>query len=216
MRLDVGSRLYACLGAWEPSAELRQALTDAGYEVADVADAGQLGERIEPGEAVLVVVHVDVLGGQLVHAVADLQQARPDARLVLIGTIESPERLMAAISAGVVGFCPAEAGVDAVLRTLDDVRSIGLAIPRSMVAPIVDQLRDGRGRRVRTAAGPVQVTEREYQILQLLLQRRTTQEMAETLFVSVGTVRSHISVLLHKIGATDREDAIAMLERGGH
>ena len=38
--------------------------------------------------------------------------------------------------------------------------------------------------------------------------------MAEALFVSVGTVRSHVSTLLHKLGAEDRDDAVAMVSHG--
>ena len=49
--------------------------------------------------------------------------------------------------------------------------------------------------------------------MQLMLQRRTTREIADALFVSVGTVRSHVSALVHKVGAVDREDLLAMVER---
>jgi len=46
-----------------------------------------------------------------------------------------------------------------------------------------------------------------------MLQRRSTKETADVRFVYVGTVRCHVSPLLHKLGAVDREDAIAMVER---
>jgi two-component system, NarL family, response regulator DesR len=64
-----------------------------------------------------------------------------------------------------------------------------------------------------TAAGPIDVTDRELEIMQLMLQRRTTREIADALFVSVGTVRSHVSALVHKVGAVDRDDLIAIVER---
>lgn len=66
---------------------------------------------------------------------------------------------------------------------------------------------------MRTPAGNVDVTDREWEVLLLLMQRRSTQQMAEALFVSVGTVRSHVSALLHKLGAVDRDDAVAMVSR---
>jgi DNA-binding CsgD family transcriptional regulator len=64
-----------------------------------------------------------------------------------------------------------------------------------------------------TAAGPIDVTDREWEIMQLMLQRRTTREIADALFVSVGTVRSHVAALVHKVGAVDRDDLIAIVER---
>ena len=89
-----------------------------------------------------------------------------------------------------------------------------MAIPRAFMSPLVDEVRRGRGRAVRTAAGVVLVTDREWEILQMLIQGRSTREMSDALFVSVGTVRSHVSTLLKKIGAVDRDDAVAMVRRG--
>ena len=66
-----------------------------------------------------------------------------------------------------------------------------------------------------TAAGPIDVTHREWEIMQLMLQRRSTREIADALYVSVGTVRSHVSALMHKVGAVDRDDLITMVERAG-
>ena len=82
-----------------------------------------------------------------------------------------------------------------------------------MVGPLVALARHGRGHRMNTIAGPIDVTDREWEIMQLVLQRRTTREIADALFVSAGTVRSHLSALMHKVGAVDRDDLIAMVER---
>ena len=41
----------------------------------------------------------------------------------------------------------------------------------------------------------------------------TVREIADALYVSVGTVRSHMSALMHKVGAVDRDDLVAMVER---
>ena len=59
------------------------------------------------------------------------------------------------------------------------------------------------------------MTDREWEIMQLMLQRRSTREIADALYVSVGTVRSHVSALMHKVGAVDRDDLITIVERAG-
>src|SRR6188768_2027042 len=110
-------------------------------------------------------------------------------------------------------FSRTDASVDAIVRTVQSVYDSGVAIPRDMVGPLVAHLRHGRGHRMMTAAGPIDVTDREWEIMQLLLQRRTTCEIADAVFVSFGTVRSHVSSLVHKVGAVDRDDLIAMVER---
>ena len=88
----------------------------------------------------------------------------------------------------------------------------GVAIPRSLVRPLVEGIRHGRGHQVETASGSVVLTQREWEVLLLMRQRRTTREMAEALFVSPATVRSHVSAVLHKLGVRNRDAAIELLE----
>lgn len=210
--LSVGARVYACLGGSARRDEVRRALAAAGYDIAAVDSPDELLNGHVSKHAV-VLLDVDVVGSSLLRFVTDLVGRHAGVRVVLLGSIGGPEEFLSALAAGVAGFCPPDASVGAIVRTLDDVGATGVAVPRSLVAPLVDHLLHGRGHRVRSAAGPIDVTEREWQILMLLLQRRSTREMSDALFVSVGTVRSHVSALLRKLGAVDREDAIRMIER---
>lgn len=194
--------------------DLGAALGEVGYEVHIAPDVSAIAEHVEPHEPAIVVLdHAD---HDWLRLVSDQLAARPASRPVLLAELDGAEEFLAAVNAGVAGFCAPDAGIHAIVRTIESVRSSGIAIPRSMVVPLVDEVRHGRGHRVLTAAGPIDVTDREWDILQLLLQRRSTREMAGALFVSVGTVRSHVSALLRKLGAVDREDAIALVERGRH
>ena len=133
---------------------------------------------------------------------------------MLLAQIDNPDVFLCAVMAGVVGFCRPDSSVDAIIRTIKSVCESGMAIPRDMVEPLVEHMRQGRGHQVQTATGKVDVTDREWEILLLLMQRRSTKEMAETMFVSQATVRSHVSMLLKKLGAVDREDAINLVGCG--
>lgn len=192
--------------------EMGDALTAAGYDVTWVRDLSEVVGCAD-AEAFDVLVFDGEAGGWL-RSISDLRRGRSKPYVVMIGDPGNPEEFLAAVGAGVDGFCPADAPVEAMLRTVRSVEQSGVAIPRSMVQPLVEHVRHGRGFTVHTAAGPVEVTAREWEILQGLMQRRDTKEIAEELFVSVGTVRSHISTLLKKIGAVDREDAVRLVERG--
>jgi two-component system NarL family response regulator len=54
------------------------------------------------------------------------------------------------------------------------------------------------------------LTKREKEILNLMSEQKTNQEIAEILYISSGTVRVHIHTILHKLGVSDRKQAIAM------
>jgi DNA-binding CsgD family transcriptional regulator len=58
----------------------------------------------------------------------------------------------------------------------------------------------------------VTFTSREAEVAQLLRERLTTVQMAERLFVSQATVRSHIGAILRKLGVQSRDEAVGLLE----
>jgi DNA-binding NarL/FixJ family response regulator len=206
--LNVVARAIVALSS--ARSDVEEALGAADFEVRRVADASEVIDHVGGDQPVIVVL--DEAHGDWFSIVPDLIARRPNARPVLLAKIDGVEEFMAAVAAGVAGFCSPDADAEAIVRSVQSVCRSGVAIPRTMVPPLVEHVRHGRGRRVRTAAGPVDLTEREWEVVQLMMQRRSTREMADELFVSVGTVRSHVSTLMSKLGAVDREDAIAMIE----
>ena len=205
-------RVVAYLTTFPMATELTGALGELGYEIDSIMVTSELVDHVAVDRSTVVVIHNG--HHDWLRIVADLLRVRPLARTVLLAEINAAEEFLAAISAGVAGFCRPDAGVDAIVRTIESVRESGVAIPRSMIAPIINQLRNGRGHRICSAAGAIDVTDCEWQIVQLMLQHRSTREIADELFVSVGTIRTHISTIVHKLGALDRDDAVALIERG--
>ena len=200
-----------CLADGRLDSSLRTALVAAGFEAESHTDLSEFTSAVSD-ESLLVLVFDDSQRGWL-RFVTDLVQLRPAVRPVVLSDIDNPDEFLAAVMAGVGGFCRTDASVNAIVRTVQSVYESGVAIPRDMVGPLVDHVRHGRGHRMTTSAGPINVTDREWEIMQLMLQRRSTREIADALYVSVGTVRSHVSALVHKVGAVDREDLIEMVER---
>jgi DNA-binding NarL/FixJ family response regulator len=209
-KIETSSRVCVAISLRDGVELLQEALTAVGFDVAATDGISEIADAFD-GESPFVAVVDDSERGWL-REVADLVRIRPDASLLALIEVETPEALLIALNAGVNGFVPPTAGLDAIVRSVQALVEGGVSIPRRMVSALVAEVRHGRGHIVQSAAGPVDVTDREWQILQLLVQRRSTREIAEGLYVSVGTVRSHISVLLGKLGAVDREDAIRLLE----
>lgn len=211
-RLETLASVLVALDASPRSAEIVHGLTEEGFEVAFADGLGEAARTVPEGEPVVAVV--DDAGDDWLRRVSDLLRDRPLARPLALVELESPDQFLAALSAGVAGFAPPDATIEAIVRTVRSLTEHGVAIPRGMVPALVAEVRHGRGHSVQTAAGRIAVTDREWEILQLLVQRRSTREIADQLYVSVGTVRSHVSTLLKKLGAVDRDDAVRMIERG--
>ncbi|HEU5473026.1 MAG TPA: response regulator transcription factor [Actinophytocola sp.] len=135
------------------------------------------------------------------------------ALLVLVTYAHRTTRYVAsALAAGVHGVLlrSAEAGqvVDAIRSVHADRRYVDAALAPMLTAP--------RGR-LAHPTGPVQppLSQREYQVLQLIADGLENQAIAKLLFVSVETVRTHVKSILRKLVARDRTHAVAVAFRTG-
>jgi DNA-binding NarL/FixJ family response regulator len=189
--------------------DLVLALERLGHETTDVHDPDRLQSSTPDDGRVVVVVHDGI--DQWRSIVMGLIRHRPMARVVLLGSVDDPDEFLSLLTAGVAGLCRADADLEAIVRTIESVQEAGVAVPRSFVGALVEELRHRRTRRVASAAGPVEVSEREFEVLELMIVGCTTREIADQLFVSVGTIRSHIAAVVKKLGAIDREAAVALV-----
>ena len=180
-----------------------------GFRVEVVTSREALDAAVPDAQLALIA---PPCGSDVARLVSDIVIASPATRVVVLRTFDDVQNFYDCLMAGAVGFCSPAAGAKAIVRTMRAVMEDGVAIPRSMVRPLVEGIRHGRGHAVETPSGVVELTQREWEVLLLLRQRRTTREMSEQLFVSPATVRSHVSAVLNKLGVGDREAAIDLLD----
>ena len=124
------------------------------------------------------------------------------------------EDLFDSLRAGAAGYLLKDMNPERLPRALVAVLEGEAALPRRLVARLIDEFRE-RGRRRRAqlpSGGAVDLTSREWEVLDLIRQRYSTAQIASRLFISEGTVRSHVAAILHKLGVPDRESALRLLE----
>jgi len=187
-----------------------EALRTRGFDVDVAADMSCVPHLVTLDEHFVVLI--DANQPKWVRAVSDLVLVRSEARTLVLAVVGGPDEILAALNAGVAGFVSPNADTDAIARSVQSIFYSGVAIPRGMVPALVAAVTFARGHSLETPAGRVGLTDREWAILQLLMQRRTTREMAQVQYVSAGTVRSHVSALLRKVGAQDRDDLVRLIE----
>jgi DNA-binding NarL/FixJ family response regulator len=126
----------------------------------------------------------------------------------------SDEDLFAALRAGVSGYLLKDMPFEEIGDELARVLEGRVALPPELVARLVEEFRDSAPRRralLGQGAG-VQLTSREWQVLDLLRQGLNTSDIARRLFVSPATVRSHVAAVLRKLRVPDRDAAIRLFE----
>jgi DNA-binding NarL/FixJ family response regulator len=189
---------------------VRGALQDAGITV--VAEAGTGGQAVEltlfyQPDAVLMDVVMPELDG--ISAMRKILKARPHQPVILLTSADDDIGIVG-LQAGAMGFLNKDLNIDALPRAVVGAVQGEAAISRAMGTRLLEQLR----RRPDTAAQglrPVrsQLTSREWEVLDLVCERKTTDEMAGELFLSPETVRSHVKSIYRKLGVNSREAAIA-------
>ena len=198
-------------------AGVRSALEDGGFEIC--AEAGDADEAVQmalderPDVALLDIN----MPGNGIAAAARISDALPDTAVVMLTASRDDRDLFDALKAGAVGYLLKDIDPDRLPLSLRSVLAGEAALPRALVAKVVGEFRSGSKRRGLRLSGQqkAELTEAEWNVLDLLSQGRSTEEIASRLFVAPVTIRTHISSILKKLHVKSREEAIRLVERDG-
>ena len=193
----------------------RRALESAGLRVlAEAATAQQaiaLALRYKPAVCLLAVR----MPGSGIMAAEQITAALPETRVVMLTASERDDDLFAAVRAGADGYLLKTTSAARLSKALEGVVSGEAAIPRRLVARLLQDYRSrGRGRvlRLPDSESSVEITAREFEVINRLSDGESTAEIARDLHISEVTVRRHISAIEHKLDAPNRRTAMALIE----
>jgi DNA-binding NarL/FixJ family response regulator len=195
---------------------LRAALIKGGLDIVgearDAQEALDLAGQTEPELCVLS----STLPGGVLGLMRTLAGRHPGTRLVLLAERPNAEELLAAVLAGAAGYLGRDISPGRLPSVLRGVLEGEVALPRRYTEHLLEELRGRDAERTLVAARTgVRLTDREWEVLRLLADGRTTAEIAMRLEVSQVTVRRHVSTLLRKLALPDRASAIRMLRGAG-
>ncbi len=183
-----------------------------GFVVAGQAGTGPaavaLVRQLRPDVALL---DVQMPGDGIVAARA-ITSEFPQTAVVMLTVSQDDDHLFGALRAGAVGFLHKGMQLDRIPHALEAVLTGEAALPRSLVLKVVKEFREREGRFGRRRKGLEKLTDREWEILDLLRQGYTTRDIASRFVVAPVTVRTHVSAMLRKLQVSDRAAAIRLLD----
>jgi DNA-binding NarL/FixJ family response regulator len=181
-------------------------------EAADAVAAVRAALRDKPD---ICLVDLSMPGGGLA-ATWEIAARLPEAKIVILTVSDSDESLFAALRAGASGYLLKTMSLNRLPDELDGVCDGQAAMPRALMARVLERFRrrEPRWRRA-VGAGQAQwrLTSREWEVLDLLAQGRSTAEIAERLVLSSSAVRVHTASILRKLGVPDRAAAVELFRR---
>ncbi len=181
-------------------------------EASTAADALRMAVAQRPDVCVLAVA----LPGGGIEAARQIKQSLPATKIVMMTGSASDEDLFGSLRAGADGYLPMSTSASRLPHAIRGVARGEAALPRALTARLILEFRErGTRRRVNMPSGEaeVELTAREFEVLERLRKGERTAEIAARLGISEVTVRRHIASVLRKLGMPNRRSAIEMLDR---
>ena len=193
---------------------LASLLEQHGFDVVGEAADGE--EAIEQARALqpdLVLLDLSMPGSTGSRRCRASRAAAPDCEVVVLTASGTEDNLLAAIRGGAAGYLLKTEPPERIVEFLHGVAHGEAALSGAVARRLLDQVRDGGGRR--TGRPRVDrrraLSARELEVLLLLDEHLGTDEIAKRLFISEHTVRSHVKSLLRKLGVSSRREALEAL-----
>ncbi len=187
-------------------------LEAAGFEVVGQAgDGGQavaLVQQLHP-DLVLLDITMPRMGG--LEALRQIRDLAPGVHVVMLTVSDDDADLLEAMRSGARGYLLKNLKSDEFLELLGGLSRGETALTRQAASRVIQGLTQSRS----SVGRGVQLTERELELLPLLVEGLANREIAERLSVSENTVKYHVKAILQKLDAKNRTEAAMFAIRAG-
>jgi DNA-binding NarL/FixJ family response regulator len=178
-------------------------------EAASGDEAVKVARTLEP-DVILMDIKMPGLNG--IEATREILRANPSVGVLMLTMFEDDDSVFAAMRAGAKGYLLKDSGGEGVVHAIRAVASGEAVFGPGVAERIMGFFSVPRPRQQRVFP---ELTEREEEILSLVAQGKSNQEIARKLFVSLKTVRNHVSNILLKLQVADRAQAVIRARDAG-
>jgi DNA-binding NarL/FixJ family response regulator len=199
-------------------AGFRMILEASGIEVVGEATDGEQAVRIarrERPDVVLMDIRMPNLDGIAATAMLAGPGVVDPLRVVILTTYDLDEYVFDALAAGASGFLLKDVPPEDLIHGVKVVASGDALLAPSVTRRLIAEFAQGRRTHKPVPLPGPSLTPREVEVLELLARGQSNAEIAETLFVSDNTVKTHVTHLLDKLGLRDRVQAVIYAYEAG-
>jgi len=194
---------------------------DRDVQVLDAENCADANELIAANADLdLVLLDLSLPGSSGLSALESLREQHPSVPVVVLSARDEPDIVVRALDAGAMGFIPKTSSNELMLSALRLVFSGGVYVPPQALASDPEQGQSpitapGTGPATGMAPSEIGLTERQTEVLALMLQGKPNKVICRELNLAEGTVKIHVTAILKALGATNRTQAVIAASRLG-
>lgn len=182
--------------------------------VAQATTIKEAFKQIETCDCNIVLVSVALPDNGALELTKEVAQKYPNIKVLVVGLPESKNAVLQYVMAGASGYVFQDVTVENLFKHIQAAQEDKALISPTMASAFMDHIAELAHISARPYLEPeayTELTPRELEVLELIGQGLTNQEIAEQLYIEVGTVKNHVHNILKKLDVASREDAAAHL-----
>ncbi|MBB4822875.1 NarL family two-component system response regulator LiaR [Sporosarcina luteola] len=169
-------------------------------EATNGREAAEKALELRPDIILMDMVMPEMNGAE---ATAAIIQKWPEAKIVIVTSFLDDDKVYPALEAGAISYILKTSNAKRIAEAIRDTLKGQIVLEPEVTTKMMQKMRSGSERQLHD-----ELTDREMEILLLLAQGKTNQDIADELFIALKTVKTHVSNLLSKLEVQDRTQAV--------
>lgn len=189
----------------------------SGFAIAGEAGNGEEAVQfVQENQPDVVLMDIGLPRMDGITATRKIKENYPDTKVIILSSRQIEDEINASIAAGADGYCLKDITTERLIQIIELVLEGGIwldpYIARILAGSLTRQARDGRSGR---HAYNTELTEREKEVLALIVEGKSNKEIGQALGITLPTTKAHVSSLIQKLAVDDRtQAAVKALQEG--
>ena len=186
------------------------------------AESGDLAvreaERLSP-DVILMDINMPILDG--IEATRQIKAKLPQIKVIMLTSHDAGDEVYASLAAGADAYCLKDIKLERLIQVIEMVNEGALWLDPSIAQMVVKALPLNLPERLKNPSSSnrnhynLELTERESEVLEKIVEGKSNKEIADALFITIHTVKAHVANIISKLAVDDRTQAAVKALRDG-